>query len=231
MSRPNLGLLDQRLAIEWVRNNIAQFGGDPNRITLFEQSAGAAAVDLYSYAWTADPIVQAFIPMSGTATGFGLPINLTANTNWFNATAATGCGGAQDDHKKVYECMLSKMGEEIAASVPPNTVANSSTGLPFGPVIDEQLVFSNYVDRTPIAAPVLIVNTHNESGLFRMMATLVSGAVWSAVNDAALPVLLPCEPPSRRGTEIRPGDTGTSGYFRISSFRPSPRVVHGTLAR
>ena len=82
----NPGLLDQRLAVEWVRDNIAQFGGrislplrnksrprvfklcslgDPKRITIFGESAGAASVDYYAYAWTKDPIVNGFIAQSG----------------------------------------------------------------------------------------------------------------------------------------------------------------------
>lgn len=36
----NAGLRDQRLAIEWVRDNIEHFGGDPDRITIFGQSSG-----------------------------------------------------------------------------------------------------------------------------------------------------------------------------------------------
>lgn len=36
----NAGLRDQRLAIEWIRDNIEQFGGDPERITIHGQSSG-----------------------------------------------------------------------------------------------------------------------------------------------------------------------------------------------
>lgn len=42
--QPNAGLLDQRLAIDWVADNIHLFGGDPNQITLMGQSSGGKLI-------------------------------------------------------------------------------------------------------------------------------------------------------------------------------------------
>jgi carboxylesterase type B len=54
----NFGLLDIDAAVNWVHDNIANFGGDPDRIILFGQSAGGAATDAYTFAHPDDTIVK-----------------------------------------------------------------------------------------------------------------------------------------------------------------------------
>jgi carboxylesterase type B len=66
LEEQNLGLLDQRAALEWIRNNIRSFGGNPSAITLWGQSAGAASTDFQNYAFYHDPIVRGFFQESGS---------------------------------------------------------------------------------------------------------------------------------------------------------------------
>ncbi|XP_016946853.1 esterase B1 [Drosophila biarmipes] len=63
----NMGLKDQRLALQWVQENIASFNGDPNNVTLFGESAGGASVHLHTYARHANLLFHKAIMQSGTA--------------------------------------------------------------------------------------------------------------------------------------------------------------------
>lgn len=65
----NYGLFDQMTAIQWVKDNIASFGGDPENITIMGQSAGAASVQLLSCSPLTEGLFQKAIMSSGCGIG------------------------------------------------------------------------------------------------------------------------------------------------------------------
>ncbi|KAJ8683814.1 hypothetical protein QAD02_019606 [Eretmocerus hayati] len=62
----NAGLKDQSLALRWVKENIAQFGGDPDKVTIFGQSAGSVSVDLHVVSKMSAGLFQQSLAMSGS---------------------------------------------------------------------------------------------------------------------------------------------------------------------
>lgn len=130
-----MGLLDQRLAVEWVRDNISRFGGDPKRITLWGQSAGGASVGYYQYAYPKDPIAHAYIQDSG---GVFLPINNadSAHSNFTSIAKAFKC-----DRGNQIDCLRETPFKDIQKKV------ENTAGVSFVPVADERTRFSDYSKR------------------------------------------------------------------------------------
>lgn len=89
----NFYLQDQLAALRWVRDNIAAFGGDPARVTIFGQSAGAQNVGQLMLVPAARGLFSAAIEQSGTA-GFGLPGRPLAEQQRLGAQMATRAGVA-----------------------------------------------------------------------------------------------------------------------------------------
>jgi len=71
-SSGNYGLMDQILALRWVRENIASFGGDPSNITVFGHSAGAIDIGLLMTSGLSKDLFKRAIAESGTS--FGHPL-------------------------------------------------------------------------------------------------------------------------------------------------------------
>ncbi|KAF1989485.1 alpha/beta-hydrolase [Aulographum hederae CBS 113979] len=189
----NVALLDQRLAVEWVRDNIAAFGGDPSRIILSGESAGAFSTDFYAYAWKEDPIVAGFIAQSGVAS-FPMPEFGNLTDPWFAVAGMVGCGGAEKGVETV-ECM-----RRVDSSELQRAVGNMSVGggllTPFLPVPDGKTIFADGPAKSKagdfIKKPMILGENNNELNLLYAFAKLSPGPLLNGITSLASNAIFTC---------------------------------------
>uniref|UniRef100_H3CMY0 Carboxylic ester hydrolase n=1 Tax=Tetraodon nigroviridis TaxID=99883 RepID=H3CMY0_TETNG len=132
--RGNAGLMDQRLAIQWVVDNIAAFGGDPSQITLFGESAGSVCVGLHVLSPGSNVLFKRAVMESGAPTATWSTANISESK--FRSTKLgmlVGCSNISSD----LETCLQNTDATGLLKVQYGVLSNPSTSdIPFLPVVD-----------------------------------------------------------------------------------------------
>lgn len=105
----NAGMYDQLMGIEWVRDNIASFGGNPHNITLFGESAGAVSVGLHLLSPLSRHLFSQAIMQSGSATSpWGIQDRKENMKRGLLMAEAVKCPHDESNMDAVIECLRSK---------------------------------------------------------------------------------------------------------------------------
>ncbi|CAH0557021.1 unnamed protein product [Brassicogethes aeneus] len=140
----NNGFKDQVLALKWVREHIANFGGDPNQVTIFGQSAGAGSVHLHILSEQSRGLFHRAISASGSALSlWAKPFNDLQKTVTGVQATLVGCQNSTGSSADLIKCLR---------NVPAETLANSQDLfkiIGFDPLVVFSSVIEEKTDRNP----------------------------------------------------------------------------------
>lgn len=127
----NLALLDQLEALRWIRRNIGTFGGDPDNVTVFGESAGAAAIGTLLGMPASEGLFHRAIMQSGTAERYRPPEDSARITTLFLEL----CGLDESSAKELLTLPVERLLEAQAALERRIAAESFAVPLPFQPTV------------------------------------------------------------------------------------------------
>lgn len=112
----NVGLLDQRLALQWVQENVATFGGDPRAVTVFGESAGAASVGMHLLSPPSRGLFHRAVLQSGAPNGPWATVGVgEARRRATLLARLVGCppGGAGGNDTELVACLRTRPAQDL----------------------------------------------------------------------------------------------------------------------